>query len=430
MNISKQIRTIIGSVTRRSYSTVKSLSEVDTKTYNQVKKVGASRIKRNGIIDLTWTDNSKSEFSSIFLRDSCQCEICFNSASKQRRIDTCNEISLDISPTKINIDSDIVRLTWPDGHLSTFTHDYLWKKSYKVNEKNLTESKDVSYIETQKWDADKLKGKIPRHDLKSVLLNMQDRYNWYSDLSRYGITLIEGAEKKEGELNKVKEFFGGYIKNSHYGNIFQVVYKHLPSSQAYTSEAILPHMDLPHYWHPPGIQALHCIEQFSGDGADNTFIDGFNIIEKLRTQYPEFYHILTTYNVIYRDIGTDYYGDFETFYERPIIGVEKGRVNSLDYSNWLRDYTMNGTAMEIQNFYKAYYQLTHMINDRENVLQYKLKEGEIAIFNNRRILHGRRSYNPSQTSSGRFYEGCYFDWDALWWSIRAIKRNLDTIKQN
>ena len=47
---------------------------------------------------------------------------------------------------------------------------------------------------------------------------------------------------------------------------------------------------------------------------------------------------------------------------------------------------MNGSVNEIQEFYKAYYAITKMINAPENTITYKLKEGNVfecqnALFN-------------------------------------------------
>jgi len=41
----------------------------------------------------------------------------------------------------------------------------------------------------------------------------------------------------------------------------------------------------------------------------------------------------------------------------------------------------------------------------------KMDPGEMFIFHNRRVLHGRSSYDLSP--GGRFLQGCYMDWDEI-----------------
>ncbi|XP_004207343.1 gamma-butyrobetaine dioxygenase [Hydra vulgaris] len=379
------------------------------------KPLNYSIDEKQNIVEIHWDDKVTSRHSSIFLRDCCLCNKCFNSDSKQRRIDTYREIPLNIKPISIDITLSHVHFKWSDSHVTAFTHEFLL-------ERRKNEYSDISHIKPTLWAT---LSDIPRYNLDTVLLNEETRYAWFQSLCEFGVVLFTGAKKEKGELERVKRIFGGYFKSTHYGHTFDVVYKPNPASLAYTSEKILPHVDLPHYCYPPGIQALHCIKQYSGEGGDTTFTDGFYIAQKLKQQNPESFLSLTKQNVTYRDIGTDIFGEFETFYQRPVIGTENGVVKAIDYSNWLRDYTINGSAEEIQKYYKAYYDFTALICDPNHICSYKLSEGEIVTFHNRRILHGRSAFLVNDSNASRVLNGCYFDWDQLFWSMRPIKRRLD-----
>ena len=50
---------------------------------------------------------------------------------------------------------------------------------------------------------------------------------------------------------------------------------------------------------------LHCIEQ-AGEGGENQFVDGVNIAEQLKRDYPEEYQILRTTQIDFRDAGDDH----------------------------------------------------------------------------------------------------------------------------
>ena len=48
---------------------------------------------------------------------------------------------------------------------------------------------------------------------------------------------------------------------------------------AYTTEELLPHMDLTYYESPPGIQFLHALRFDDGvKGGDSTFVDSFQAV--------------------------------------------------------------------------------------------------------------------------------------------------------
>ena len=170
-----------------------------------------------GIVEFKWSNGETYNFSSIYLRDNCRCTKCFNSVSKQRLIDTCREIPIDITPSDVLINDDYVNVIWPDGHETVFNHTFLWERRQKLKHDSKNESFDISRIKPNLWTSSDLEGKIPTFNLDVVLNNEEVRYLWFKSLCQYGVTLFSGAEKELGELERVKLLFGGYFKSSHYG---------------------------------------------------------------------------------------------------------------------------------------------------------------------------------------------------------------------
>ena len=170
--------------------------------------------------------------------------------------------------------------------------------------------------------------------------------------------------------------------------------------------------------------ALHCLKQ-SGSGGDSTLIDGFKVAQQLKQQDPTSYDLLANYRVAYRDAGTDIrYGDFDTRYERPVIGEKDGEIYNIGYSNWSRDYQKNGSAEEIQKFYKSYHKFSSLLNDPKYLLTYKLKPGEMFVVNNRRMLHGRTAFGMGKRIE-RHLHGCFLDLDGMLGYMRPVKKRLD-----
>ena len=56
-------------------------------------------------------------------------------------------------------------------------------------------------------------------------------------------------------------------------------------------------------------------------------------------------------------------------------------------------------------------------------MRYKLSEGDIAVFDNLRIMHGREGYAvQAGQQGGRLLYGCYMDWDEVKDKLRVLKK--------
>jgi gamma-butyrobetaine dioxygenase len=61
-----------------------------------------------------------------------------------------------------------------------------------------------------------------------------------------------------------------------------------------------------------------------------------------------------------------------------------------------------------------------MIRSSRFQIAYRLKAGEMAVFDNRRVLHGRQSFNPN--TGLRHLRGCYVDRGEFQSRIRVLSR--------
>eukprot|EP00794_Sanderia_malayensis_P015681 gene15681-17262_t len=369
-------------------------------------------------------ENGKHDlYPYIFLRDNCQCEKCFDEATKQRVLDTIAEVPLDIRPDKVEVSSDNsdIVLTWPDGHVSKFSRGWLESRSFPKLEKDI-KSKSKYGLAPCLWDGD-LEGKISQHEFCEMMRDDSAALNWLQTLATTGLALIKNAPPKPGVLfDHVRKLLGKYIRRTHYGEVFCVKQKPDPSNLAYTSNCLPLHVDLPFLDYQPGIQMLHCIKQASGGGGENHFVDGFTAAAQLREHEPELFEILSTVKFVFNDIGSDEYGEFNMAFERPIIGLDEfGNVESISMNNHVRSSFVNAPVDKVYDSYKAYYALSKALRDAKNRVTYKMKAGDIVTFDNRRVLHGRAAYS---LTSERHLEGCYFDWDEANSAIRVLRKRL------
>ena len=74
-------------------------------------------------------------------------------------------------------------------------------------------------------------------------------------------------------------------------------------------------------------------------------------------------------------------------------------------------------ADAVPEFYRAYRILSEALNAPGARIEFRLGPGDLMIFDNQRVLHGRSAY----TVGHRHLQGCYADKDALRSTIRVLE---------
>ena len=96
-----------------------------------------------------------------------------------------------------------------------------------------------------------------------------------------------------------------------------------------------------------------------------------------------------------------------------------GDLVTVRYTWWLRNPT-GGDSATIKAFYAAFKRFLRLANDPGNQLRLRLHAGEMACFDNRRMLHGRTAFDPS--SGRRWLRGCYSEREELESRLRMLAR--------
>ncbi len=221
---------------------------------------------------------------------------------------------------------------------------------------------------------------------------------------QYGFVLVSGLDPKDGEIinfaNKI-----GYIRETNFGKLFNVVSQKQPNDLAYTSIELESHTDNPYRKPVPSIQFLFCIEN-SCEGGDSTVVDGFKVASDLKDKKPEVFETLSKTLINFK------FKDKDAILEKTgkIINLsERGELKQIKYSNRL-DFVFYQKPEQLERFYESKRLMHEMINSDKYVLKFHLDPGSLLIMNNYRTLHGRTSYNTSEGS--RWLQGLYIDHDS------------------
>lgn len=347
-------------------------------------------ILENNYLDIIWQDNTKSTFHYLWLRDNCPSG--FHPQTHERTFSLLS-IPTDIKATDVEYNEESLSIKWDHNHHeSTFSLKWLINNDYS-NAIHTPESKAIQ------WNCS-LVDQLKKHDYNQIMQDNLSLKNWMIDLEKYGITLVKNMENTETAVNDVARRIG-HLRETNFGKTFIVKSKPNPNNQAYTSDALPLHTDLPNQETPPGYQFLHCLNNES-QGGESIFVDGFAAAEKLKHENPKAFKLLSETKIPFRFHDDDH--DIREL--RPVISIVDDHIDEIKYNAHLAD-TFNLPAEIMHDYYIAYREFMKTLNSPSLMIDFKLGTSDMVVFDNRRVLHGRKEFDPS--TGARHLQGCYVD---------------------
>jgi len=363
---------------------------------------------RSDTLDLTWTDGKITRFPTIWLRDNCPSGL--HPDTHERLLDL---LTIDDTPVLISaeLEGDTALLEYADGHNSRMPISLI------VAHCPGQIAADPGDISAQLWRADLGVVNIARHAAAPILSDDFSLKNWMQDTAAYGLTIIDHLQDHADAGVEIAKRIG-FLRITNFGATFEVINKPDPNNLAYTSVALPLHTDLPNQEVPPGYQFLHCLAN-EATGGGSLFADGFAMAEDLRTEDPDAFHLLCDVAIPFR--FHDDTADIRV--HRPVITLgPKGDVIEIRYNAHLAGiFDMPSETMPA--YYRAYRAYMRKTREPKYRLALKLKAGEMVVFDNRRILHGRDSFDPS--TGFRHLHGCYVDRGEFFSRLRLLASKID-----
>jgi gamma-butyrobetaine dioxygenase len=264
------------------------------------------------------------------------------------------------------------------------------------------------------WDAAEIE--LPWHDYHAVTQGERALLSFLSDCDTLGFSLLRGVPLGEGTVAEIVSLFG-YVRVTNYGERFDVRTVVDPLNLANTSLSLGAHTDNPYRSPTPTLQLLHCLNSSLAGGV-NALVDGYRVANELRTTRPGDFEILanTPVRFRYRDRETD----LETW--APIVGCDvEGRCETIRF-NTRSALPAPTPAHRVGAWYEAYLSFAELLADPRFVCEVSLRPGDLILFDNRRILHGRSGYDAN--AGARHLQGCYADVDSLRSTIAVLERSL------
>jgi len=372
----------------------------------------------------------------LYLRDSCQCSLCVDKSTRQRKFVTAH-IPRDIQAVfRGRSDHGRVKVAWkndipgyPAQHQSIYSQSQL---------RALTSPPPKPAVSRRRhhWDRTSFQERASWTTYADFVNDTEAYRGAMSALHRDGLIFITEVEADEQAVARMAERIGP-LRNTFYGSTWDVRSVADSKNVAYTNQHLGFHMDLLYMANPPGIQLLHCLKN-SCAGGESRFADAFFAASRLRRMNEDHHESLAKAPVewIYENDGQSYVQRRPTFQEvsrfigsaeRARHSVERRLNNSNDadlaYVNWSPPF--QGRLCHNPEFperttelVQAMQAFDQILNSDDMVVELKMNEGTCAIFENRRVVHARNAF---QLGDGeRWLRGAYVDEDAFWSRCRVL----------
>ena len=180
---------------------------------------------------------------------------------------------------------------------------------------------------------------------------------------------------------------------------------------AYTSVYLKNHVDLAYYESPPGFQFMHALRfDASVKGGESTFVDVFAVAEDFRRLHPEHFAILCRVPSTFMKHHLTREQATIMEYQRPHIQVN--HRNEVVAVHWSPPFEgpLRVPFQSVMPYYDAYRVFHDLVEGGEHCYEFKLKQGDTVIFNQRRVLHGRKQLTPC-SDGVRHLQGTYINID-------------------
>ncbi len=241
---------------------------------------------------------------------------------------------------------------------------------------------------------------------------------WLDAFLRYGFIIFSGVPAEHHAVLEVATMFG-FARETNFGTVFDV--RSVPNAidLAYTALHLDPHTDNPYRSPVPGVQLLHCLANETTGGL-STLVDGYAVGEALRLRDPEAFRVLSTTPIRfrYRDAVTEL-----TASAPPIELDVSGRIKTIHFSPRL-DFVPLLPPEDLSAYYRARRVFDHLLRTSEFELRFLLHGGDLVMFDNCRLLHGRTRFDPREGL--RHLQGCYIDIDGPRSLYRVLRRRSAT----
>ena len=344
---------------------------------------------RDDCLSIAISGSGTADFDYFWLRDNARDPISFDSRSHQRELFTC-EVDVDIKPVEAMLaDNGLALLIkWPDMDESV-CYEETFLATYAIP------TPMPAMPEPMIWDAASIGHdavQIPHYDV----IDDSGTGRLLDIISKNGFAVITGTPRNMDAVSDVTNRIG-YVRHTIFGGVWEFEANENMADSAYTPKGLRPHTDGTYSRDAPGLQILLCVD-YDATGGASIMVDGFRIATELERVAPEIYADLTRIDVtgIYKGDGVVLRA------QRPIFRTDrKGNLVQVSFNNYDRD-TVTLPRDEMRALYAGIRAFDRLANDPGFQWRYTLQVGDMLVFDNWRVLHGRGPFQGRRKMAGSY----------------------------
>lgn len=385
-------------------------SEPPTPDYYEYPWAGLSsaRLTVRGTAEVAWSDGTTLDCHPMWLRENAPGPGGINLATRECELDPAH-LHRQLSITHVGTADGALEVVFePERRCATFHPGWLRHIAAQLHQPYALIPEPVV------WTAAEYPEPVS-HDGACVLVD-DDRFcDALCDLARYGLVRLTDCGTDPATVGRVGERIGA-LRDTNFGLTWHVDVDVSPTTVANTGLRLAPHSDLPTREVPPGLQLLHCVEN-TVEAGWSTMSDGLAIAEHLQAHDLDAFEALTTLEWVFFNRSPDY----DHRWRGAVIDVGDGRI----------PYTFRAfhpvrafgamPAADMDRAYAALRLLSATASSDRFQMRYPFRAGDIVVFDNRRVLHGREAFEP-RTGTRRRLIGTYIDTDELYSRLRVLLR--------
>ena len=355
-------------------------------------------------LKVTWQDDHVSRYPGVWLLEACNCDRCGNTETAVRHARLTVK-PLKPRPQNYSHDAASLRIDWGDEHRSSYRLD--WLRTMCLSQQARRERK----YRPANWGSE-MDTQLCYMVYDEVSVSEDLQLQFLESILDHGFAILQGVPPEREQTETVTSLVGK-LRLTNYG-IYELESKPDPEIVGDMAVALAPHTDEPYRIDPPAITFFHVIRQ-SADGGASTLIDSFRLVGQLRRQDPAAFDILCHVPArFHRSLQEG--RRFE--YQHPIIQIDSdGDITSvrlLDRALAPVDCALD----QVEPFYAALRALLDLSYAGDGMIEFKLDAGEMLVFNNQRLMHGRTAFDPAR--SRRHIRSCHVDLDEFYSRLRIL----------
>jgi gamma-butyrobetaine dioxygenase len=357
------------------------------------------------MLAVTWADGRVSRFPALWLAD--------NRPETRRGVEGQRLLDAIELPEPVGLSTAEILAGGIEIAFTCFEHrslfDPAWLRRHALDRASRAERRRTPRL----WDAGLASHPLPAAEHGLVTRDKRALLGWLRQVDSLGFALLHGVPTAPGAVCDVVGLFG-YVRETNYGRLFDVVSVEEPHNLAFTAMALGNHTDNPYRDPVPQLQLLHCLEA-AGEGGESVVVDGFAVAERLRREAPDAFDLLARTKVPFRYVEP---GAVELRHAAPVIELDaEGALRTIRY-NSRSIGPIDLDPDEVPEFYAAYRRFGRLLHDPAMTVGFRLRAGDLFIVDNRRVLHGRRGFGGRR----RHLQGTYADADSLMSKLRVLER--------